>query len=306
MIRISIVIPIIPEEDPEYVYKTVEGIERTIGLSVTGYTITFVGNAPNGLYSRSVHQNWNIIPSRDMVGTKRNKGAEYAIQHFDPDVLVFMDAHMNFYDDKSKNWGVTIHKFLKSHPDSLAAPAVSVYDNPQHRGFGMRLKITEGMENMDISWTWWGDAGGGVPFEVPGLCACFMAMRPQAFKDSVVGFTPYFRIEDGELSMRLWLLGKTFYSIPEITVGHRFSTGGGLPTTTKQSIEWGAGQLLHAFLNLDESAVTRLYEKGIHGSQNKSESLRLATSLYWRQVRQELLSKRVRTPEQYFRRFAYI
>jgi len=306
MTRISIIIPIIPEEDSEYVYKTIEGINRTIGLSVNDYTVTVVGYPPKSLYSKSTHQNWNIIPSRDMVGTKRNDGAKYAIRHFDPDILVFMDAHMNFYNDRSKNWGLILHRFLMSHPGSIAAPAVSVYDNPDHRGFGMTLKITETVTNMDISWTWWGSPTGNVPFEVPGICACFMAMSPQTFNDSVVGFTPYFRIEDGELSMRLWLLGRTFYSIPEITIGHRFSTGStiGAPTTKKQSIEWGAGQLLHAFLNLDESAVTRLYNKGIHGTQDRAESLRLATSPYWRQIKQDLLSKRVRTPEQYFRRFA--
>ena len=223
---------------------------------------------------------------------------------YNPDVLVFMDAHMNFFDDKSANWGQVIYDFIKSHPNTACSPAISAYDNPSQRGFGFISEIIKKDGGYDTYGHWSGDAGNSnQPFIIPGLCGCFMAMTPKTFRDSLIGFTPPLAIEDCEFSLRIWTLGINMYSIPSITVGHRFQPSyGGF--TKERSIDWGTGRLLYTYLNMDEKYTTGMFSVGISASQDKTESLRRATTLYWQQVQHEVQSKKVRTPEQYFRRFA--
>ncbi len=309
-IKLSIVIPVYKTEEVGYINKTLDGITNTIGMPAEQYTVSLVGTLPTGMFSsRSQSKTkWNFLPTDALLGNAKNQGAKYAMAQYNPAVLVFMDAHMNFFDDLSANWGNIIYNFLKVRPDAVVSPAISIYDQPYQRGFGVISDITESNMSMDLKWKWVGSpsaSNSDAPFEVPGLCGCFMAMTPQTFRDSLIGFTPPLAIDDREFSLRIWLLGKTLYSMPALTVGHRFSSGY-TDFGKERSIDWGTGMLLYTYLNLGEDVTMRLYEKGIGATRDKVESLRRATTPYWRQVRQELMSKRVRTPEQYFRRFAYI
>jgi len=306
--KISVIIPVHKTEEVNYINVTLDGIVRTIGLPADQYTIVLIGTMPAGMFSSrtKTKAKYNFIPTDALLGNAKNQGAKYAMAQYEPDVLVFMDAHMNFFDALSTDWGQTIYNFLKVHPDTVVSPAISIYDRPEQRGFGVISDITESNMSMDLKWKWVGSPQANnpdVPFEVPGLCGCFMAMTPQTFRDSLIGFTPPLAIDDREFSLRIWLLGKDMYSLPALTVGHRFSSGY-TDFGKERSIDWGTGMLLYTYLNLGEDITMRLYEKGISATQDKVESLRRATTPYWRQVQQEVQSKRVRTPEQYFKLFS--
>ena len=304
--KISIIIPVYKTEEVGYIYRTISGIERTIGLPLNEYTVTLVGTLPGDMFKTrlSTSIKWSFQPTDKRLGPAKNQGAEYAMGHFNPDVLVFMDAHMNFFDKQSANWGQVVYDFIMNHPNAAASPAISLYDMPVQRGYGVISDITEDDIEMDLKWKWVGEPpDNDAPFEVPGLCGCFMAMKPKTFKDSIVGYTPPLAIDDREFSIRIWLLGKDMYSIPQLSIGHRFASGYS-DFSTERAIDWGMGMLLYTFLNLGSDMTMRLYEKGIHSTPDKAESLRRATTPYWKQVRQEILRKSVRTPEQYFRRFS--
>lgn len=300
---LSIIIPSHRTEESWHIRNTIEGARSTIGLDEDQYTITVVGTLPEGFFrTRMGKVKWNLLPTDAMLGDAKNMGARYAMTYYTPDILVFMDAHTNFFDNESRNWGMVISEHLKEHPDHIVSPAVSLFDNPGQRGFGVISKVTEDNINMDLEWKWWGSPNGDEPFEVPGLCGCFMAMTPETFSDSIVGYTPPLAIDDREFGIRMWTLGKTMMSLPALTVGHRFSTGY-TDFTKKRSIEWGMGMFLYVYLNMDDDTMNKLYEKGVHATQDKDESLRLATSPYWRNAKKEIETKRVRTAEQYFQRF---
>uniref|UniRef100_A0A6M3LD85 Putative glycosyltransferase n=1 Tax=viral metagenome TaxID=1070528 RepID=A0A6M3LD85_9ZZZZ len=302
--KISIIIPVHKTESVMHITKTLDGIKRTIGIPEREYTITLVGTLPEDVFKKRMNSNWTFLPTTALLGNAKNQGAEYSISQYDPDVLVFMDAHMNFYDNYSANWGRIIYDFLMNRPGTVVAPAISIYDQPLQRGYGVISDITEDNKQMDLKWKWVGTPpANNSPFEVPGLCGCFMAMTPQTFADSLIGFTPPLAIDDREFSLRIWILGKNMYVIPSLAVGHRFAAGYS-DFSKERGIDWGTGMLLYVFLNMDRETMMRLYEKGIWSSPDKRESLRRATTMYWQQVRNRVQSKKVRTAEQYFKRFA--
>ena len=297
---IIIICPIRDTEDSATLWTTINGIKRTIGTD--DYHIISVGTLPKDLFvSHSTPSNWQHIKSDLMLGDAKNLGAKLAIEKLNPEVLVFMDAHMNLFglSEESKDWGNIISNHLKAHPRSIASPAVAIYDNPSQRAFGVINEITEDTVSLDLKWKWWGQPNANnEPFEVPGLCGCFMAMTPATFKSSICGFTPPLCIDDREFSLRMWTLGFQFYSIPSLTIGHRFASKYA-DFTKEKSIEWGMGMLLFTYLNMDLEITKRLFEKGIAASQDKEESLRRATTPQWGSIREIIQKTRVRTDEDY-------
>lgn len=308
---LSIVIPVHHTEDPIKIIRTIEGLNETI--EINPYTITIVGTLPkefsiNNLTTLTTSHYVKFIQTDLMLGDAKNLGARYSIDNYKPDILVFMDAHINFFDNESKNWDKIIRNYLGKQIDHIVSPAVSLYDKPWQRGFGVISEVTEDNITFDLKWKWWGNPqSDNRPFEVPGLCGCFMAMTPRTFEDTICGYTPPLAIDDREFSLRAWTLGKTLVSLPELTVGHRFSSGY-TDFTKKRSIEWGMGMLLYVYLNMDDQILEKLYKKGINATQNKEESLKLATSDYpmypWKSLRDLFKVLRVRTTDQYFKRFS--
>lgn len=296
----SIIIPIHHTEDSLMVLTTLEGIKRTIGEK--RYNIILVGTLPKDLLNYRIPVGWRYVETEAMLGDAKNMGAEYANKNYNPDVLVFLDAHMYFYDNESKDWGGVIAQFLKNNPKSIVSPAMSLYNVPHQRGFGVISEVTEENMGMDLVWRWWGSPKSNEPFEVPGLCGCFMAMTPETFEGSVCGYTPPLGIDDREFSIRMWILGYRLFSLPSLTVGHRFGSGY-TDFSKERSIQWGMGMLLYTYLNMGEEVTKRLYEKDISGSQDKQESLSRATSQKWQSVRDELCKRRIRTAEDYFKAF---
>lgn len=310
---LSIVIPVHHTEDPIKIVRTVEGLNETIGIYP--YTITVVGTLPkdfninNLTVPRMLAMHLKFIQTDLMLGDAKNLGARYSIDNYKPGILIFMDAHINFFNE-SKNWGKVITNYLERHPDHIVSPAISLYDKPWQRGFGVISEVTEDNITFDLKWKWWGNPQPNQhnrPFEVPGLCGCFMAMTPRTFEDTICGYTPPLAIDDREFSLRAWTLGNTLVSLPELTIGHRFSSGY-TDFSKKRSIEWGMGMLLYVYLNMDDQTLEKLYKKGINATQNKEESLKLATSDYpmypWKSLRDLFKVLRVRTTDQYFERFS--
>lgn len=307
MTKISIVIPVYKTESPSYIHNTLIGVSKTIGIDPDNYTITLVGSLPPDMFSPSVSDlpKWDFIPTTSQLGDSKNAGFRYVVNRFDPQVVVFMDAHMNFFSDESKNWGTVIVDYLLKYKNAIVAPAVSIYDVPSQRGYGVITRVSFVNSTADLAWQWVGHVDAQNPYapiEVPGLCGCFMAMTPGTFNKSVIGFTPPLAIDDREFSLRMWTFGVDLYCIPSVTVGHRFSSGY-TDFTKKRSIEWGVGMLLYAFLNMPEYYVKRLFDYGIGASQDKDESLKIATSPYWQQVRREVAASRVRTYKEYYDKF---
>jgi len=304
-IKVSIIIPVHKTEEIGYITRTLDGIVRTIGIPAEQYSITLVGTTPQGTFSSKTKAKYNFLPTDALLGNAKNQGAKYAMAQYNPDVLVFMDAHMNFFDDKSANWGQVIYDFIKSHPNTVASPAISIYDKPYQRGFGVITDVKVTNDTADLAWRWVGSPdirSPDSPIEVPGLCGCFMAMMPSVFKKSIFGFTPPLAIDDREFSLRIWTLGVDLYALPNITVGHRF-TQGYSDFSKDRSISWGAGYLLFSYLNMPEQYMSLVYKNGIGSSSDKLESLRMVSTQYWKQMKQELVSKRVRTYNDYYSKY---
>jgi len=304
---LSIIIPVYITEEPEHIINTLQGIKRTIGLNNNDYTISLIGSINKNifLYKNKTNNlpNWNFIPTSAKAGEARNIGANYAILNFNTDIIVFMDAHINFFEKESKNWGVILTNFLSQKPTTIAGPAISLYDNPEARGYGVISTITDENISNDMAWKWVGTPNiNNEPFIVPALCVCFVAMTTSTFKNSVIGFTGPLGIEGRDFLLRMWLLGHDIYSISELTIGHKFSTGY-TDFTKERSIDWGESMLLYVYLNMNDEITMKVFEKGITKSQDKNESLKRATTPYWKQIKKLLQSKHVRTFEQYFNTF---
>lgn len=300
--KISIIIPVHHTEEIVKINNTIEGIRQTIGKE--DYTITMVGTLPKDfdIQKFDLMPNSKYIKTDLMLGDSKNLAAYDAIVNYKPDILIFMDAHMNFFADTSKDWGNIIASYLSDHPQHIVAPAISLYDKPYQRGFGVYCEVEDTDQVYDLKWKWQGNpTSNNEPFEVAGLCGCLMAMSPFTFMDTM-GYTPALAIDDREFNIRAWTLGKTFVCIPKLTVGHRFTSGYSDFSKTR-SIQWGFGHLLTAFLNMDDTALEKLYSKGIGATADKSEALRMTTSNYWKNMRLILKTRRVRTADEYFVHF---
>lgn len=311
--KISIIIPVHHTEETVKIDKTLEGIQKTIVADKSAgrltYTITLIGTLPSDFDLAKFNSlpNTKYIKTDIMLGDAKNLAGYDAIVNYKPDILVFMDSHMNFFSDNniknnSNNWGNVIAQYLSDHPNHIVAPAVSLYDKPYQRGFGVFCELEDDDKVYDLKWKWWGSPpSNNEPFEVPGLCGCMMAMSPFTFMDTM-GYSPPLAIDDREFNIRAYLLGKTFMSIPNITVGHRFASGYS-DFSKPRSTQWGFGHLLLAFLNMDDVSLEKLYRKGIHATADKEEALRMTKSNYWKNMRLALQTRRVRTFQEYFARW---
>lgn len=308
MTEISIVIPIFDKEQVPYVYETLKGIDKTIGVDPWNYTITIVGTVPLDMFKgRNLPSvKWNYIPAKDLgCGGNKNEGAKYVMTHYSPNVIVFIDAHMKFFDNESKNWGILIYNFLMSRPNTVVAPSGSVYNDPGQRGYGMIPKITNTPTEYYMRSAWINipePQNRKIPIEIPGTGGAFMCMTPATFNKSIIGFTPLYGADDVEFSLRMWTLGVDFYCLPEIIVGHQYHDR--IPSWGKElSINWGTSMLLFHYLNLDPLDFDRFVKLGIASSQDPQESLRRVVTPYWQQVRREIASKRVRTYQEYYTKY---
>lgn len=303
---VSIIIPSHYTEKSERIKTTVEGIKQTIGLPKAKYNITMVGSLPKDFNycTNSVclvsDAKWNWISSDQMLGYDKNLGAAISMKGFLPKVLVFLDAHIHFFNLESNNWGKIIYDYFQdtTHKDHIVAPAVSLYESPNtQKGYGVI---------GDDKKYWWGSPpsnNNNQPFEVAGLCGCIMAMRPETFNDSLFGYTAPLSIDDREFSLRMWCLGKDFYAIPSIVVGHGFKSGYEDFNKTRQT-QWAYGMLLYKYLNFPDEEFENFYNNLGARKEDKEEARKMTLTDYWKSMKKILNVRKVRTVAQYFEKFA--
>jgi len=154
--------------------------------------------------------------SGEGVARARNFGAA----HSTGDIVLFADAHVRAPQD----WHVPIADALRDQAVGAVAPGIYSLTDPKCRGFGMSVA------GPDLRPAWMRKAGT-VPYPVPVLPGCFLAMRRQTYQRTG-GYDPGMRQlggNDAELSCRLWLSGYEQRIIPELEVGHLFRSAAPYP-----------------------------------------------------------------------------
>ncbi len=150
-----------------------------------------------------------LITERRGAIAARNLGAARARG----EVLVFADAHVAV----PAGWWPALADELARPQVGAVAPAITVMDGPDSKGFGLRWTSPA----LDVDWL---EQRGSGPYAVPLLPGAFLAIRRKTFQ-SIGGFDPGLRLwgsEDAELSLRLWLLGHELRVVPQIEVAHVF------------------------------------------------------------------------------------
>ncbi|WEF35242.1 glycosyltransferase family 2 protein [Pseudoduganella chitinolytica] len=142
------------------------------------------------------------------IAPARNAGALAAAQP----LLVFLDAHCTV----DPGWLAPLVAALERHPDAIAGPAVHDEREPARAGCGAHL--------VDPLFTYrWnrpaGDALQAVGL-VPGGC---LAVAREPFL-ATGGFGPFreFGLEDVDLSLCWWRMGRPLLGVPRSHVTHRF------------------------------------------------------------------------------------
>jgi GT2 family glycosyltransferase len=164
--------------------------------------------------ARTGHPTVRVLRPADRLGAAgaRNHGAICATG----DVLVFCDAHVQAPPD----WPDRLLPLLDQPGVGAAAPAVSVMDlTPTAIGYGFRWKDAA----LNVDWLGW---QGSAPHPVPLLPGCFLGIRHDVFAQ-IGGFDNGLAVwgsEDGELCLRLWLLGYECWLVPTLEVAHLFRT----------------------------------------------------------------------------------
>lgn len=139
----------------------------------------------------------------------RNYGATQA----SGEILVFADAHV----ETPPGWWQPLVAALSDKQVGAVAPAIAAAGRPDARGYGM------GLRGPGVHTTWL-KRRQTTPYPVPVLCACFVAMRREAF-EATGGFDNgliRWGSTDAEFSIRHWLMGYRLLVVPEATVAHLF------------------------------------------------------------------------------------
>lgn len=126
-------------------------------------------------------------------------------------ILLFCDAHV-FVEDR---WLDKLAEPLLNEKADALCPGIAPHDQPNAIGYGQ-------IWDSNLAVNWLGRPEGLTPVPLlPGGC---MAIKAQTFWD-VGGFDEGFRVwgyEDGELSLKLWLMGFQVCTLPEVVVLHIF------------------------------------------------------------------------------------
>ena len=145
------------------------------------------------------------------VPQARNFGASHATGDF----LVFSDAHVL----TPPGWADSLLGLLERPEIGAVAPAISAMRPAAVECTGYGQKWSDA--SLAIGWL---GQQSSVPYPVPLLCGCFLAMRREVFT-GIGGFDGGMVLwggEDSELSIRLWLSGYECWMVPEVEVEHAF------------------------------------------------------------------------------------
>lgn len=205
--RISMVV--ISRNEGDSLCKTIDNLQST--LPPESEIVLVDDGSEDGSTEQVRHRHGIRFVQSTGVGVARarNLGG----QHATGDVIVFSDAHIEAPD----HWWQPFLECL-AHPQvGAVAPGVCSFDDRRMCGFGLHFTDAE----MRSGWL---SKKSRTPYAVPILPGCFLAMRQEVFA-ATQGFDPGMRClggNDGEISLRLWLLGYELWVVPEVEVAHLF------------------------------------------------------------------------------------
>lgn len=216
----------------------------------------------------------------------RNHGASAARG----DILVFADAHL----DLPGGWYEPLAAEFDDPEVGAVGPVIEVMGRPDCRGYGMYWANA----GFDIQWF---GASDPSPHEAPLLCGCCVAVRRDDFMRSG-GFDAgliRWGMEDAELSLRLWLLGRRLVVHPSVVVGHLFRT--------KHPYEIDYVDVVHnmlrtALIHFSGERLTRVIET-LKRYGAFSAALSRAADSDVMERRAALAAQRVRSDDWFFERF---
>ena len=129
------------------------------------------------------------------------------------EVIVFSDAHV----EAIPGWAGPMYRAAMKPWVGEVAPAVGPLLRKGPVGYGFTWR------DPSLKMCWLGRRGD-VPYAVPFLCGCFVAMRRDIFA-MTGGFDEglmQWGSEDAELSLRIWRMGYECQVVPAAHVKHRF------------------------------------------------------------------------------------
>lgn len=284
----SVVIP--THNEGQQLLDTVDSVLR--GLPVGGEIVVVDDCSGDGSADRLAALDLagvRVVQPSERLGAAgaRNYGAVCARG----EVLVFSDAHVRVPPD----WSARLLPLLDQPAVGAAAPAVSVmHASTAAVGYGFRWKDP----GLNVDWLGW---QGEQPHAVPLLPGCFLAIRHALFAQ-IGGFDNGLMVwgsEDGELSLRVWLLGYECWLVPTLEVAHLFRTA------HPYKVEWEL--VLHNLLRVGvvHFGHARLARMIASFSGNSAFATAFATLLEgdaWAR-RAWLRSQRLHDDDWFFRRF---
>src|SRR5262249_16931410 len=218
------------------------------------------------------------------IAAARGFGAEHASQP----QWVFLDAHC----EVSPEWLSALLYPLEHDPRAIVVPVIANRRRPDERGCGARIV-------NDLFVDQWITAEP-VPEEVgiaPGGC---FALRRDTFLE-LGGFAPMrdFGVEDVELSLRAWRMGRSIRTAPAALVTPEFRTRTPY-AMTRQS--WRTNVLETALVHLDPVRLQRTLQAAA-GFATFAPAITTVLASDWLERKQWIEARTVRPLTEYWSRF---
>jgi GT2 family glycosyltransferase len=207
-VPVSVVIP--SHNEGTQLLETVDCVLEN--LPVGGEIVVVDDASTDGSADRLTHPSVRVLKPAERLGAAgaRNFGAMCAFG----EALVFCDGHVRVPSD----WADRLLPLLNQPDMGAVAPAISVMGGtPAAIGYGFRWKDPA----LNVEWLAWQAAE---PHPVPLLPGCCLCIRHDVFAN-VGGFDNGLAVwgsEDGELCLRLWLMGYECWLVPTVEVPHLF------------------------------------------------------------------------------------
>jgi glycosyltransferase involved in cell wall biosynthesis len=207
------------------------------------------------------------------------------------DVLVFADAHIRV----DEGWWRPLLETLENPKAGAASPAITHLPAAEHIGYGLSFK------GPDLSVAWL-PRKSDRPFSVPIIPGCCLAMRRETF-DAIGGWDAGLMHRggvDNELSVRMWTLGYDLYIVPGVLCRHLFRT--------QSPYHVGWPEYLHnrqrlAMAHFSAPRMARVVA-ALANHPHFGAAMELVLANGTGERRREMLARRTRTDNQFFRRFA--
>lgn len=299
---ISIIIPIHQRESEVNILRTIDGIEK---YSLLPHNIILSGFCPAGIIPAKipVQPSTRImyLPTGEPRGDARNYGADFAIRYYDTEYVCFCDANLVF-DERSYGWDVKLIDYLKNYDSSIVSPTLTSAENNMYL-LNVLLDPNES-PRLDTHHTVPYPEYNSPPEEAPALCGCLQFMPSSIFKASIFGFLPGIPMEDYDLCLRLWTLGYNSTVVPSCAVSHIYRSSylgwEGIEAERKAD-EYYLTKLLFAVINFDSTITSRVFSSFDCSETRKRKIWDIVTSDKWQARKEEVIKRRIRSTDEYYK-----